>query len=98
MEIITMCGSLKFKDEMMKLAIELELQGKCVLSVVYPVNEDKDAFTKEELNLLRLAHKKRIDISDAIYVVNVNGYIGSSTQDEIDYAISHKKDVYYLEN
>lgn len=40
---------------------------------------------------------KRIEISDAIYVVNVGGYIGSSTKKEIEYAISLNKEIYFLE-
>ena len=42
-------------------------------------------------------HMKRIDISDAIYVVNVGGYMDSSTKKEIEYAISLNKEIYSLE-
>lgn len=98
MKVITLCGSLKFKDEMMKKAIDLEFQGNCVLPVIFPLTDDKDAFSKEELEKLRDAHKKRIEISDAIYVVNVGGYIGESTTKEIEYAKSLGKEILYLEN
>lgn len=98
MEVVTLCGSLKFKDELMKAALDLELEGKCVLNIVYPINDDKDAFSEEELELLKLAHKKRIDMSDAIYVVNVGGYVGSSTRGEIEYAELKNKKVYYMED
>lgn len=40
---------------------------------------------------------KKIDLSDAIYVVNVNGYIGNNTKLEIDYAKSNNKEIIYLE-
>ena len=49
MKVITLCGSLRFKEEMMKVAIDLELQGNCVLTPVYPISDDKDDFTEEEL-------------------------------------------------
>lgn len=43
------------------------------------------------------AHRQKIDISDAIYVVNINGYIGSSTNSEIRYATEKGKEVIYHE-
>lgn len=42
-------------------------------------------------------HKQRIDMSDGIFVVNVGGYIGSSTKGEIEYAKKHNKEIIYLE-
>lgn len=43
MKIITVCGSLKFKEEMIKIAVEMELRGNCVITPIYPTNSDKDA-------------------------------------------------------
>ena len=42
-------------------------------------------------------HKRKIDMADAIYVINVGGYIGESTRSEIEYAQRNGKIVYYLE-
>jgi len=42
-------------------------------------------------------HKRKIDLADEIYVINVGGYIGSSTRSEIDYATETGKIVRYLE-
>jgi hypothetical protein len=42
-------------------------------------------------------HKRKIDISDEILVLNVGGYIGKSTQSEIKYARQHGKNVRFLE-
>ena len=42
-------------------------------------------------------HKRKIDMADSIYVINVGGYIGQSTRSEIEYAQAHGKDVKYLE-
>ena len=51
--------------------------------------------TKEMLDDM---HKRKIDMADAIYVINVGGYIGESTRSEINYAIERGKKVRYLED
>ena len=96
-KIITICGSLKFKDQMMREAIRLELAGNVVLTPIYPITDDKDVYTQDEVIILGAMHKEKIKLSDAIFVVNVNGYIGSSTKSEIEYAKELNKEVIYLE-
>ena len=95
MKIITVCGSLNFKNEMIELAEKMELQGNCILCPIYPTNPDKDAYTEDEVLMLDKMHKEKIKLSDAILVVNVNGYIGNSTKSEIDYAKSLNKEILY---
>lgn len=95
--VITICGSLKFKDKMLTLASKMELEGNNVLIPILPV-DDKIIYTKEEIIKLGNMHKKKIDISDEIFVVNVKGYIGESTKSEIEYAKKHGKKISYLEN
>lgn len=97
MKIITICGSLKFKDEMMKIALEKELEGNVVLTPIMPVKENKDDFTEEEFDMLGKMHKEKIRMSDAILVVNVNGYIGNATKSEIEFAKSLNKEIIYCE-
>ena len=75
MKIVTLCGSLKFKNEMMTVAEKMALEGYCILTPVYPVS-DKMKRTKELLIKLKEAHFKRIKLSDAILVVDINNYIG----------------------
>ena len=75
MKIITVCGSLKFRDEIMKITEEMTLQGNCMLSIVYPTNSDIAVYTGEERELLGNMHKERIRISDAILVVDIDHYI-----------------------
>lgn len=36
-------------------------------------------------------HKRKIDMADEIYVINVGGYIGESTNSEIEYAKQNNK-------
>lgn len=95
MKVITVCGSLRFKNEMMKIAEKMELQGNCVITPIYPTNPDKDAYTQEEANMLDKMHKEKIKISDAILVVNVDNYIGSSTKSEIEFAKTLNKEIIY---
>ena len=97
MKVVTICGSMKFADEMIKVASELEKKnGWCVIQCVYDVDSNKA--TDAEIENIVNAHWKKIDISDAVYVVNVGGYIGTSTRNEINYALSKCKEVIYHEN
>ena len=95
MKIITVCGSLKYKDEIMKATEEYALKGNCMLSIVYPTKENIDDYTKEEKIILKSMHKERIKISDAILVVNIDDYIGESTKNEIEFAQSLNKEIIY---
>ena len=95
---ITLCGSIKFKDEFLKVQEELTLKGNIVLTPNFfnsLKKEDIDEKTKEMLDEM---HKQKIDMSDEIYVINVDGYIGESTKFEIEYAKSKGKKISYLEN
>lgn len=97
MKIITLCGSLKFQKEMMTVAEKMALEGYCILTPVYPVLEYMKA-TEEQLIKLKEAHFRRIKLSDAILVVNVNNYIGESTNLEIEYAKKLGKEIIYYTN
>ena len=94
MKIVTLCGSLKFQKEMMTVAEKMALEGYCILTPVYSVSE-KIEITKEQLIKLKDAHFKRIELSDAILVVNVNNYIGESTNLEVEYAKKLGKEIIY---
>ena len=94
MKTITLCGSLKFQNEMMIVAEKMALEGNCVLTPVYPVLKNTKR-TKEQLIKLKEAHFKRIEVSDAILVINVNNYIGESTKLEIEYAEKIGKEIIY---
>ena len=96
MKVITICGSLRFMKEMMEIAEKVDLQGNCVLAPIYPTKPDKDAYTNEEVIVLDKMHKERIKLSDAILVVNINNYIGSSTKSEIEFAKSLNKEIIFF--
>lgn len=95
MKIITICGSYKFKKEMVEISEKMTLRGNCVLTPIELTKSDKDAYTENEAMMFDKMHKEKIKLSDAILVVNVNGYIGSSTLSEIEYAKLLRKDILY---
>ncbi len=105
-KVITLCGSTKFKNEFLKVQKDLTLSGNIVISVGLfghsgdsEVWEDMDEGTLTKTKeMLDDMHKRKIDIADEIFVINVGGYIGESTKSEIEYAKSHGKKVNYLEN
>lgn len=94
MKIITICGSLKYQKEMMIIAEQEALKGNCIITPVYPVSEIIER-TEEQLQKLKESHFKKIELSDAILVVNVNNYIGNSTNLEIEYAKKLGKEIIY---
>ena len=95
--IITLCGSIKFKDEFLKVQEKLTLERNIVFTPNFFNNIKKEEITKERKKMLDEMHKQKIDMSDEIYIINVGGYIGDSTKSEIEYAKSKGKKVSYLE-
>ncbi|MEG0933827.1 MAG: DUF1643 domain-containing protein [Lachnospiraceae bacterium] len=103
--VVTLCGSTKFKKEFMEAQKRLTLGGNIVISVglfghsgdeeVWE-NMDEGTLTKTK-EMLDDMHKRKIDMADSIYVINVGGYIGESTKSEIEYAKKHGIAVSYLE-
>lgn len=105
-KVITLCGSTRFKNEFMEVQKRLTLEGNIVISVGLfghsGDNEvwegmDEDTLTQTKI-MLDDMHKRKIDMADEIFVINVGGYIGDSTRSEIAYAMEHGKVVRYLES
>ena len=104
-KVITLCGSTRFKDAFMEAQKRLTLEGNIVISVgLFGHSGDQEVWegmdegtltrTKEMLDDM---HKRKRDMADEIFVINVGGYIGSSTRSEIAYAEAAGKTVRYLE-
>ncbi len=104
-KVITLCGSTRFKEQFMEAQKRLTLEGNIVISVgLFGHSGDSEVWenmdegtltaTKEMLDDM---HKRKIDMADSIYVINVDGYIGDSTRSEIAYAEATGKKVEYLE-
>ena len=95
--VITICGSMRFEKKMQEIARDLETKkGFCVLQPIYKVSKKKVETYEEIENILR-SHLQKIDLSNAIYVVNIGGYIGESTKQEIEYAEKQHKKIFYHE-
>lgn len=96
-KVVTMCGSMKFNRQMREIARKLETKnGWAVIQCVYSKKSDKFD-NVEEMKNIELAHYKKIEVADAIYVVNIGGYIGEATRRAIDYAKKLGKEIYYHE-
>jgi len=97
-KVITLCGSTKFKDAFMQEQKRLTLEGNIVISVgMFGHSGDQEVWAEGVKDMLDDMHKRKIDMADEIFVINVGGYIGSSTKSEIAYAQSTGKVVRYLE-
>ena len=97
-KVITLCGSTRFKDAFMEAQRRLTLEGNIVISVgLFGHSGDDEVWADGRKEMLDDMHKRKIDMADEIFVINVGGYIGSSTRSEIEYAIATGKAVHYLE-
>ena len=96
-KVITLCGSTRFKEDFERVNRELTLMGNIVISVG-AFGHSGDTFTEEQKVMLDDIHKRKIDMADAIYVINKDGYIGSSTKSEIQYARELGKQVIFMED
>lgn len=95
-KVVTICGSMKFASQMVKIALDLERKfGWCVLQCVYDFENTQ--LSKDEITKIKNAHFKRIEISDAIYVLNIDKYVGESVKKEIDFAQKHGKQIIFHE-
>ncbi|MDH6365213.1 hypothetical protein M2139_002215 [Enterococcus sp. PF1-24] len=95
LKVITLCGSTRFKDEFREIEAKLALVGAAVFSVGFFEKSEGIEITKEQEKLFKQLHFSKIDLSDEIFVIDVNGYIGESTRKEIDYAMQNNKVVRY---
>jgi len=103
--VITLCGSTRFKNEFLEAQKRLTLEGNIVISVgLFGHSGDAEVWDNmdegtlsQTKKMLDDMHKRKIDMADGIYVINVGGYIGESTKSEIEYALTNGKTVRYLE-
>lgn len=96
--VVCLCGSTKFKDAFEQANFRETMGGNIVLSVgFYHHSQTAYILRDSEKEHLDWLHKRKIDLADEIYVMNVGGYIGESTRSEILYALETGKAVRYLE-
>ena len=96
--VVTLCGSTRFKDAFMEEQKRLTLEGNIVISVgLFGHAGDDEVWAEGTKEMLDDMHKRKIDMADEIFVIDVDGYIGESTASEIAYAQTTRKTVRYLE-
>ena len=97
-KVITLCGSTRFKDAFLEMQKRLTLEGNIVIRVgLFGHSGDHEAWVEGTKEMLDAMHKRKIDMADEIFVINVGGYIGDSTRSEIEYAKKTGKSIHYLE-
>ncbi len=96
-KVVTLCGSVRFWNKIQEMSERLELENGYVVIGMVPHVLDRD-LTEYEKDLLGELHRIKIDLSDAIFVINVDGYIGNSVKKEIEYAKQEGKEIIYLES
>ena len=97
-KVITLCGSTRFRDAFLEAQKRLTLEGNIVISVgLFGHSGDEEVWKPGTKEMLDDMHKRKIDMADEIFVINVGGYIGESTRSEIEYAKATGKKVGYLE-
>jgi len=99
--VICMCGSVRFKKEFLEWACKLSEDGYIVLMPNCldnhaKYNDNKDEISRRTNIGIDLMHFRKIELSNSIFVVDVNGYIGESTAREIAVAKKLKKRIRYL--
>lgn len=98
-KVITLCGSTRFKEAFMEAQKCLTLEGNIVISVgLFGNTGDDEVWTEGNKKMLDDMHKRKFDMADEIFVINVGGYIGFSTRSEIEYVTATGKVVRYLES
>ena len=97
MKVITLCGSTKFKKEFEEINKKLTLEGNVVLSLGIFSHTDGEQLSDEQIKMLKDIHKQKIAMSDEIFVINKNSYIGNGLKEEIEYAKQLNKGISYLE-
>lgn len=98
-KVITLCGSTKFKDDFIREQKRLTLEGNIVISVgLFGHSGDTEVWTERTKEMLDDMHKRKIDMADEIFVINKDGYVGSSTASEIAYAKQTGKPVKFMED
>lgn len=96
-KVITLCGSTRYKEQFLEAQKQLTLEGNIVISVgLFGHSGDDEVWADGVKKMLDDMHKRKIDMADAIYVINPDGYIGESTRSEIEYARRNGKEILYL--
>ena len=103
-KIVCLCGSTKFYETFQKANFQETLAGNIVLSIGCDTKSDDSIFASmsiEEMDRVKdnldALHFRKIELADEVLILNVGGYIGKSTNNEIDHADKLGKPIRYWE-
>lgn len=96
-QVVTLCGSTRFKTEFRSAEARLESEGVCVFTVGFFAHADEIPISEEAKEAADELHKWKILKSNYILVINPGGYIGDSTRSEIRFAESVGVPIQYLD-
>ncbi len=98
--VVCLCGSTRFMDAFFEAGWWYTLQGEIVLSVGVCKHADHhgaEAIGPDVAEKLDTLHLRKIDIADHVHILNVDGYVGSSTEREVRYALVNHKPISWME-
>jgi len=96
LKVICLCGSTRFKREFEEVNRDLTINGFIVLSVGVFGHVGGVELSKKVKRQLDELHLRKIDMADAVYIINPGNYIGESTRREIAYAEATGKPVKFF--
>ena len=103
-KVVCLCGSTRFKDKFVEMNLKETLAGNIVLTIGCDLRTDDEIFghlSEQELEVIKSKldelHLRKIDLADEVLILNVGGYIGKSTTNELNYAKSQGKVIRFLE-
>jgi len=100
-EIVCICGSTRFAEEMLAANRDLTFAGVIVVAPgVFTHSGDRETsqkITDEQKTALAALHLRKIDLADRVLVINPGGYVGESTSREIAYARATGKPVSFTD-
>jgi hypothetical protein len=95
--IVCLSGSEKFVDRIREIYAEMTRAGNIVLAPGFVGTNNAGPYTEQEKIEADGLHMAKIQLCDCLYVIDVDGYIGESTRNEIEFALSLNKQIQYLE-
>lgn len=97
--IVVLCGSCKFKEHFIRQNFLETMKGNIVLSIGFFSHKEQETFepTPEEKQMLDRLYFRKIDLAHEAVILNVGGYVGQSTRNEVNYAKSQNKVIRWLE-
>lgn len=102
-EVVCLVGSTRFHEQYKEQNLRLTLEGRIVLTIGVNAHDDDTFANMDPLDVVLIKegldrlHLRKIDLADRVFCINVGGYVGESTSNELRYATISGKPIDYLE-